>query len=57
MVGPNSPTSASVSLTASSRTVLMPSPSSRPAILDPTPHSARVGRSPISSNHVASVIV
>jgi len=55
-VGPNSPTNSSVSEVARSVTVSMPSAESRPAILAPTPHSARVGRAPISAYQVSSVI-
>ena len=41
---------------ASCSTVSMPSEASFLAVLEPIPHSARVSRWPISSNHDSSVI-
>ena len=56
IVGPNSAASSRASDVASCSTVSMPSVASLFAVLAPIPHSARVGRSPISSNQVSSVI-
>jgi hypothetical protein len=48
VLGPNSAISGSSGDSASSRTVWIPSSASRPAMRLPTPHSAVVGRSPIT---------
>ena len=56
IVGPSSAASSRASEPASCSTVSMPSAASFLAVLPPIPHSARVGRCPISLNQVSSVI-
>jgi hypothetical protein len=55
MAGPRSAASAAGSAAARSRTVAMPRSASLRAVLAPMPHSARVGRSYMTSSQLAAV--
>ena len=55
IVGPSRSASTCASVAASSFTVWMPRSASLAAVLRPMPHSASVGRSPITSNQVSVV--